>query len=104
MSTIVHSATSEVRAGHREMSRPLPSARFVAMCGAVALILGVATLNFSARATGNGIALRCQASALAAVGSPDGYTGGARQWRQDRKVAFERCVDASFQPQQHLSP
>ena len=64
---------------------------------AIALTLVVVTFKSAAGATGDSVAVHCARSALAAVGPSDGYPDGARQWRSDRKLKFERCVDASLQ-------
>ena len=104
MKAILHAAHQEVQ--------PAPAillkSTFVSFVPgiAIAFILVLATLHFFADSGGDSVARRCDASALATVGpSPsDAFAGGQRQWRQDRKLAFERCVDASFLTQRDPAP
>jgi len=106
MKISLQTANSEVQLAPAQatLSRARSTAPLL-IAGAV-LVLGLALLHLSAGTAGDSLALRCDASALAAVGpSPsDADPLQARQWRQNRKLAFESCVDASFLPQQPATP
>ncbi len=96
MKAILHPAHQEVQPAQATRSKTT----FVAFVPGIAAasILALATLLSFADSEGDSVARRCDASALATVGPAplDSIAGRQRQWRQDRKLAFERCVDASF--------
>ncbi|MEI8031528.1 MAG: hypothetical protein WCH35_17270 [Comamonadaceae bacterium] len=104
MKAILHAAHQVVQPAQATLSKTT----FVAFVPGIAIasILVLATLHFFADSEGDSIARRCDASALASVGpSPlDTIAGRQRQWRQDRKLAFERCVDESFLTQRAPAP
>jgi hypothetical protein len=104
MKAILHTAHHEVQPAQA----PLSKTHFIAFFPGIAfaLILVFATLHFFAVSERDSVVRRCDASALATVGPfpTDTIAARQRQWRQDRKLAFERCSDASFLAQNAVNP
>jgi hypothetical protein len=92
-------------------NHPAHAAHFKHSAGALVLaisavfIVGTVVPYISADSSGDSVVRRCDARALSTVGPSPADAETGRHWRQERKLAFEHCVDASLLAQpQHATP
>jgi hypothetical protein len=105
MKTSLQANISDVQPAQATQFKNSAGAFMLAVSAVFIVVTAVPYL--AANSSDDSVARRCDAQALATVGtSPaDADATRNRHWRLQRKLAFERCVDASLLPlQQHVSP